>query len=200
MKLNYHALPVHSAPKFLGTYEKEIAPFVEDAIALNPATVVNVGTSDGYYAVGLARRLPLATVYAAEADTKSLRATLLNAELNSVESRIHPIGIIHPGEFGKYLGVPYSLVVMDCEGAEFSLLNPARDPILEKTHILVEVHDDHGSCDEIVERFSKTHSIQTRTSAARTRTDLPADASAHIPPAALDERRGTQVWIYMKAK
>src|SRR5262245_6935019 len=111
MKLNYDALPVVSAPKFLGTYEKEIVPFIEDAIALNPVNVVNVGASDGYYAVALARRLPLATVFAADADAKSLRATLLNAKLNSVENRVHPLGIIRSGEFEKYLAVPYSLVV-----------------------------------------------------------------------------------------
>ena len=90
---------------------------------------------------------------------------------------------------------------MDCEGAEFSLLNPTRDPILGKTHILVEVHEDHGSCGEIVERFLKTHSVQTKASVPRTPSDLPAEANAHIPPAALDEHRGPrQVWIYMKAK
>ena len=201
MKLNYQALPVHSAPKFLGTYEKEIVPFVEDAIALNPPNVVNVGASDGYYAVGLARRLPFTTVYAAEADPRSLQATLLNAKLNSVESRVRPIGIIRSGEFKKYLAVPYSLVVMDCEGAEFSLLDPSRDPTFEKTHILVEVHEGHGSLDDLLGRFSKTHSIQTTVSVVRTPSDLPAEAGGLIPPVALDEHRGgPQVWIYMKAK
>jgi hypothetical protein len=200
MKLDCRALPVNSAPRFLGTYEKEIAQFVEDAIALNPPNVLNVGASDGYYAIGLARRLPLATVYAAEADAKSLRATVLNATLNSVESRVRPIGIVHPGEFEKYLGGPYSLVVMDCEGAEFGLLNPIKDPVLLKTHILVEIHEDHGSCNEIVARFAQTHAMQIAIAVARTPADLPEEAGAHIPPAALHEHRGSHVWIYMKAK
>jgi hypothetical protein len=200
MKLSYRALPVHSAPKFLGTYEKEIVSFIEDAIALNPTQVVNVGASDGYYAVGFATRLPLSTIYAAEADAKSLRATLLNAKLNSVEARIHPIGMIHSGEFGKYLTVPYSLVVMDCEGAEFGLLDPSRDPILEKTHVLAEIHESHGSLHDLLQRFSKTHSIHTTTAVARTALDLPTEASQLIPVAALDEWRGPQSWLYMKAK
>jgi hypothetical protein len=201
MKLDCRALPVHNAPKLLGTYEKEIVPFVEQAIALNPASVVNVGTSDGYYAVGFARRLPLTTVYAAEADAKSLRAALLNAKLNSVEERVLPIDIIRPGEFGRYLSPHCSLVVMDCEGAEFGLLDPSRDPILAKTHILVELHQNHGSLDDMLRRFSNTHSIQMVPSAPRSLADLPAEAGDSIPPAALHEHRGgLQVWVFMKAK
>src|SRR5690349_10924853 len=67
MRIDYSALPVHTAPKYIGTYEKEIVAFVEDAICDEPERILNVGASDGYYAVGLALRLPMATVYAAEA-------------------------------------------------------------------------------------------------------------------------------------
>jgi predicted O-methyltransferase YrrM len=200
IRLNCQALAVHSAPKFLGTYEKEIVPFIEDAIALKPANVLNVGSSDGYYAVGLAKRLPGAIIYAAEADRKSLRATLQNAKLNSIESRVRPIGIVHSGDFGKFLKVPYSLIVMDCEGAEFKLLVPNKDPILKKTHILVEIHENHGSLDDILRRFSRTHSIQTVAAVERTVIDLPAEARELVPPAALDEHRGRQIWVYMRAK
>jgi hypothetical protein len=200
MKLDYRSLPVHSSPMFCGTYEKEIAPFVEDAIALNPTNIINVGASHGYYAVGLAMRLPRATVYAVEADRKSLRATLVNAKINSVENRVCAIEIIRPGEFEKYLMFPYSLVVMDCEGSEFRLLDPAREPIIQKTHILVEVHENQGSLDDILQRFFKTHEIQTTTPVQRTALDLPVELRDLIPPAALAEWRGPQTWLYMKAK
>jgi hypothetical protein len=54
MRIDYSALPVHTAPKYVGTYEKEIIAFVEDAINDQPEKILNVGSSDGYYAVGLA--------------------------------------------------------------------------------------------------------------------------------------------------
>src|SRR5690242_19614530 len=40
-KLAYDALPVHSAPKLLGSYEKEIWPFIEDVILWRPDNVLN---------------------------------------------------------------------------------------------------------------------------------------------------------------
>ena len=56
------------APKLLGAYEREIAPALERAIARGPAAAVVIGAAEGYYAIGLARRLPEAIVVAYEAD------------------------------------------------------------------------------------------------------------------------------------
>jgi hypothetical protein len=72
---------------------------------------------------------------------------------------------------------------MDC-GAEFKLLDPSFDPILTKTHIAVEIHEAYGSSDEIVRRFSQTHSIQKTAALARTLSDLPGASTALISPAA----------------
>lgn len=200
MILNYDALPVYSAPKFLGTYEKEITSFVEDAIACSPIRVLNVGTSDGYYAVGLARRLPHSIVFAAEADPKSLRATCLNAKLNEVGDRVVPVGILHSGEFQKYLSDRNSLIVMDCEGAEFKLLDPTNDPILKKTNMIVELHQAFGSIEELVDRFSGSHSVETVSARPRTDADLPRKVRDLVPPGAVNEHRGPQVWAYMKVR
>jgi|SRR5262245_32523261 len=42
MKLDYEALPVHAAPKFLGTYEMELHGCIERAIELAPRYILNV--------------------------------------------------------------------------------------------------------------------------------------------------------------
>jgi hypothetical protein len=196
MLLDYEALPVHGAPKFVGSYEKEIVDFVEDAIRLSPPMVLNVGTAEGYYAVGFALRLPQARIFAAEADPKALRATLRNARLNGVGDRLHPIGIIHPGELATYLRSPGSLVMMDCEGAEFTLLNPALDPVLQRTHILVEIHEEFGETQQLLSRFSSTHEVHTGSAVARTAEDL---NGFDVTMEAVDERRGPQSWLWMKA-
>ena len=47
-------------PKLLGVYERELHGAVEAAIAPNRDLVVDVGAAEGYYAVGLCRRLPQA--------------------------------------------------------------------------------------------------------------------------------------------
>jgi hypothetical protein len=200
LTMDYDALPVHGAPKLLGTYEKEIGGFVEDAIAKSPSRVVNVGASDGYYAVGLARRLPEAKIFVADADPKSVRATTHNAKLNGVSDRIVAIGIIQRGSFAKYLTSPGELVVMDCEGAEFGLLDPKCDPVLNSTNIIVEVHSHAGSFQALADRFAVTHNVKVARSTDRT----PSDLSITIPEVdlvdAMHEGRSSEVWLYMTTK
>lgn len=197
MRIDYDALPVHSSPKLLGTYEREIASCVEDAIGLDPPFILNVGASDGYYAVGLALRLPLARVFAAEADPKSLRATVRNAALNSVEDRVSAVGVFRSGEFSKYLCEAGSLLVMDCEGAEFVLLDPTREPALRVAVILVEVHRSHGTPDELASRFRQTHSARMVSRVPRTPSEMPVDIPNVDPVVAMDERRGEETWLYL---
>jgi len=183
MCLDYDALPVHAAPKLLGTYEQELHPALERAIERSPSHVLNVGCAEGFYAVGMAMRLPHAMIYAADADPKAIRATMRNAELNEVAKQIVPIGIIHPGEFDRNLTPNHSLLIMDCEGAEFTLLNPQSDPVLSLVDMIVEVHPEAGSPEDISRRFGKTHRCE--------RLD-------YIPRQGIaDERRDDQEWLVL---
>jgi hypothetical protein len=183
MRLDYDALPVHVAPKLVGTYEQELHPAIERAIDRSPSHVLNVGCAEGFYAVGMAMRLPNAMIYAADADPKAIRATLRNAELNGVAKQVVPIGIIHSGELDRYLTPHRSLLIMDCEGAEFSLLNPQNDPVLSSVDMIVEVHPEAGSSEDISRRFKKTHRCE--------RVD-------YIPRQGIaDERRGEQEWLVL---
>lgn len=200
MKLDYEALPVHSAPKLLGTYESEIHAFIEHAIGMAPAVVLNVGASEGYYAVGFGLRLPSANILFAEADSKSIAATHHNSSLNGIADRVTAIGIVHRGEFGIHIGSRSCLIFMDCEGAEFALLDPRHEPALEGASIIVEVHEEFGRLEELVARFANTHSIDTVHSKPRTLADMPISVPNSNVMAALDERRGNQSWAYMRPK
>ncbi len=80
------------APKLLGSYELEIQDFVERAIANRPAQVVNIGAGEGYYAVGLALRLPDASVFAFEKSESARALIRALAEHNGVASRVHVHG------------------------------------------------------------------------------------------------------------
>ena len=62
-----------SGPYQVGSFELELHPAVERIVAERPATVVNVGSAEGYYAVGLAMRLAGARVVGFELDP-ALRA------------------------------------------------------------------------------------------------------------------------------
>ena len=140
--------PLTLAPKLLGIYERELHPAIEAAIGAEPAVIVNVGAADGYYAVGLARRCPDATVIAYEADAQQRELCRRVAAANGVQIDIR--GTAGPGDLDGA-----ALVVMDCEGCERALLQP-----LPAT-VIVELHDflDPGVGDAIVARFEDTHDV-----------------------------------------
>jgi Ribosomal protein L11 methyltransferase (PrmA) len=201
MRLDYELLPVHASPKFLGTYEQELHSAIERAIQLGPRYVLNVGCAEGFYAVGLAIRLNHAEVFAADADPKALRATIKNAELNGVSTRVSPVGIVKPNQFSRYLKADASLLVMDCEGAEFSLLEPRNDPILLRTNILVEIHLEFGDKREIIRKFAKTHKISEISPSGRAVSDIRVSPIKGIDLlSAADERHGDTMWLFFETR
>jgi hypothetical protein len=135
-------------PKLLGVYERELQPAIEAAIAAGPEAIVNVGAADGYYAVGLARRCPAATVIAYEADAGQRALLARVAAANGVELEIRGTA--------ERLPPDAALVIMDCEGCEAALLVP--EPLRAAT-VIVELHDFVTPGDPILARFAATHEV-----------------------------------------
>jgi hypothetical protein len=137
-------------PKLLGIYERELHGAIEAAIRVQPAVIVNVGAADGYYAVGLKRRCPDATVVAYEADGHQRDLLRRVAAANGVDVDVR--GAAGPGDLAGA-----SLIVMDCEGCERALLDPG-----QPATVVVELHDflDPGVGEAIAERFAPTHDVR----------------------------------------
>ena len=172
-------------PKLAGSYERELAGVIERAIASEPPTVVNVGAADGYYAIGLARRLPEATVLAFDIDPSARRLCTRLARANRVAERVRVAGECDLAGLTDFVA-DRALVVMDCEGCEADLLVPERVPFLERCSVLVELHGilRPGSEDEVIGRFEQTHDVEL------IETEPRADPM-------LDERRpGPMRWAY----
>ena len=147
-------------PRLLGTYESELHPHIAAFAEAGLDCVVDVGCAEGYYAVGLARHMPGVTVYAHDIDE---RARTLCAELaakNGVADRVVVGGEFQPQDFQRFAGQRV-LVMVDTEGAEVDILDPARGPALAGMNIVVETHDLYraGALRTLVDRFSATHDI-----------------------------------------
>ncbi len=84
--MRYGPTAVGSAyiPKLLGTYERELAPLIEQACSQSPRWIVDIGAAEGYYAVGLAMRNKSAQVIAFEDEERGRVSLLRTAELNEV--------------------------------------------------------------------------------------------------------------------
>jgi len=161
MKLIQEVSTIYPSPMLLGCYEHELHPVFEKAIAGNYQRILNIGCSLGYYAVGLARRMPHVIVEAFDIDPEARRKCADLARLNNVEDRVKIGGQFYGDDFSTYRDEK-TLVLMDIEGAETSLLDPARYPALQKFDVIVELHDmiDATTSQKICERFVGSHTVE----------------------------------------
>jgi hypothetical protein len=150
--------------KLLGCYEFELTAAINKAIGRRPKTVVNIGCADGYYAIGLARLLIDATVFAIDVDEISLRECWEMAHRNGVVDRMQ----FHKGcYYAKDLDLEEvsqdgRLYFVDCEGDERKLLNKNECPVLAKSDIIVECHEfmREGITEQLQRHFADTHEIE----------------------------------------
>lgn len=191
-------------PKLLGCYEQELHPVLEDIIYRNDYdAVVDVGCAEGYYAIGLALRLPNALVYAYDISPMARRLCRTLAELNGVSHRVTVSGRCDPAVMASLSGKRL-LVICDCEGYEVTLLRPDLVPQLRESDILVELHDVlyPGLSQEVLPRFEKTHYISLIGTQERNPGNYPAISD--LPPEqkrlAVDEFRPAMQWAFMSVK
>jgi hypothetical protein len=152
-------------PKLLGSYELECHSFVEAICFRTYDQVINIGAGEGYYAVGLALRLPRARVIAFERHARSRELCIALARLNRVQDRVEVRGSCDRQSLAAAIGagIPQrTVVVCDCEGAEIDLLQPELIPALAGADVLVELHDfvDPEISEAIKRRFSRTHRLE----------------------------------------
>jgi hypothetical protein len=159
--------------KLLGSYERELHPAIERAIGTGFSTIVNVGAADGYYAVGLALRMPEARVHAFEVDEGRRGLCGELAHVNGVAERIDIAGACDPAWLAALEGD--CVLVMDCEGCEVGLLGPEQAENLSGSTLIVELHDfiDTRSSRSVVERFSATHECERIAATPRHSGDFP---------------------------
>lgn len=162
-------------PKIFGTYELELAPQIERLVRYAPDVIVNIGAGEGYYAVGLACRLPHTQVVAYEIQAFAQALITRMATLNHVSSRVAVYGLCQPDDISSAVaGFRRPFLVVDVEGAEKQLLDPARVPGLAQHAMLVEIHDfTEPIGDLLLARFADTHDHVEIWTQPRTARDLP---------------------------
>jgi hypothetical protein len=148
------------APRLIGTYEAELHPHLEAFIGMGLDCVVDVGCAEGYYAVGLARRMPQATIYAYDINPKARAACAELAARNGVAERVVVRETFAPQALAEFAGRQVLLMV-DAEGAEDDLLRPDLAPQMAGMNIIVETHDIYrpGVLERLKARFAATHQI-----------------------------------------
>lgn len=152
----------------VGCYEEELHQIFKLYISSPPTKFIEVGSAHGYYAVGIASKIHDICVIAYETESNLHNDLLELAELNNVEKKIIQKGCCTVEDLRNDVA-PGSLVLVDCEGGEFELLDMDKIPELEFSHIICETHDflKPGITPELIHRFKNTHSISYITEQLR---------------------------------
>jgi len=193
-------------PRVLGCYEAELHDALEAALAARPRVVVNIGCGEGYYAVGVARRLPECIVYAFDTDGTAREQCAELAAINGVTTRVNIGAVARPQDLA---GLPLEggLVICDCEGCEYPLLDPRAVPALATCDLIVELHDigDASQPAAMLTRFHPSHDAALVSYAPQSRD--PERVAARLPRAedralaVVDEARVTgQQWAVLRAR
>ena len=148
------------APRLLGAYEASLHPVIETVIARGYPQIVDIGCAEGYYAVGLARRMPGTTVHARDMDPGARALCAEMALANDVAGRVLIGPEVTHADFTLCNAAP-TFILCDIEGAEAELLDPTRAPALTRADILVEVHEGMrpGLLATLTDRFTASHRI-----------------------------------------
>ncbi len=188
--------------KLAGTYELELHDVLRGWVGGGFEHVVDVGCAEGYYAVGLARAMPQATVHAFDIDDRARARCTALAELNGVADRVRVQG---DGASAALARLPAQGVALlcDAEGYERTLLDPEVSPRLAGWPIIVELHDfiDPSISELIVTRFSSTHAVRLIDERSRDGVSTPelADVPARRRGILLDECRPSLMrWAYLE--
>jgi hypothetical protein len=147
-------------PKILGVYEEFLHPWLFQALTVGYDCVVNVGSAEGYYAVGFAYTMPTADIYAFDNARVTDELVGRLARLNGLGDRVRKAGYCSPEELQSIL-VRYKrqLLFVDIEGAEDVLLDIRKAPALARADIIVESHDGYnfGVTRRLIDRLWPTH-------------------------------------------
>lgn len=193
-------------PKLIGTYEREINGPIEEVIAGDHDLLVDVGAAEGYFAVGLAMRSE-APVVAYEMSSRGRGLATELADKNGVSDRIDLRGECTADALEDVLKeAQRPFVLVDVEGAEAQLLNPASVPSLRNAKVLVEIHEfaRPGISASLMRLFDATHEIQVFWEEERSAEEFPYSTplSRLMPKRylqrAVEEHRGhKQSWLWM---
>jgi hypothetical protein len=184
-------------PYLLGVYESELDEAWDTVLRGTHTQIIDVGAKFGYYAVGLARRYPGASVVAFDTDWWARKAVREMAVANgadnvTVEGFCSPDWVALNVQEGAF-------IISDCEGYEGVLFGPSTIPRLRSATLIIETHDWFvpGVSDKLRAAFTETHSVRVLGDhGGRRVTARPLDfLSEREQQLAVQEVRPPQTWL-----
>jgi hypothetical protein len=191
--------------KLVGAYEQQLHDVIEEWIVAAFDSVIDVGSAEGYYAVGLALRLPTARVHAFDTDEHARELCTRMADLNGVGNRVRVGTNCSLDLLREIPDATRVALLLDCEGCELDLLRPDLVAALKRWPILVELHEflNPDTATILTGRFGETHTVNFIPEQRSDSFSVP-ELEDFRPPQrrlALDERRPAPMrWAYFRPR
>jgi predicted O-methyltransferase YrrM len=197
-------------PKLLGCYEEELHALLFTLIKEQKyQNILNIGSAEGYYSVGLARCFPQASVKAFDISSKAQAQTQALAAINQLSNRLKTYGELTVESWKTYIteaDYHKTLIMMDCEGAEYTLLNPEISPELLRSDLLIELHglsEQPERAKPLLQQFARTHTIELiRHNGRNPNQFAPLQQQKHLDQllSVWEFRGGPTPWAWIKQK
>jgi len=147
----------HIGPFLFGSYESTLHEVINSLKDKKYEVVVDIGSSFGYYAVGLANLFNESPVYAFDTDPWAREQVKKMAALNG-SNNLNVYSVCTPSILKKIVKGS-GLIFSDCEGYESELFNQDVIKHLRDSDLIIEIHP--GGSQEVLEklqdRFKLTH-------------------------------------------
>lgn len=195
--------------KLIGSYETELHDVFTEIINTNYTQILDIGCAEGYYAVGLALKMPAVNVVAYDIEAEARQLTTDMAKLNQVADRVKVESSCTEQTLKDFTFDQYSLIISDCEGYERSLFTEKNLSNLKHTDVLIETHDwvNINISTDLENLFSKTHDVSVIRSigdvlkAKHYKYEELANESLETKYRIFEEGRGfTDEWLWIKAR
>jgi|SRR5579871_1253899 len=186
----------HATPNLLGTYERQLYPLLEEA-AINCDLIVDIGSAEGYFAVGLAR-LTGKPVVAFDVNGNERQMGKEMATLNQVDHLVTVDQWCSSATLADLTRGKRALVFCDIDGGEFNLFTPDAVSALTGCDIFIELHGTQEQNGNLIQRFAERDRIildhPKETAGIDRLRFLGADA-----PRMATEYRAAQQWLVVRA-
>ena len=147
-------------PKLAGTYENELNASFKKLLLNNYHTIIDVGSAEGYYAVGLARLFPKTHVIAFDIDPKAREMCEAMARINHINN-ITILDKCTSKWFQKINPQERMFIVCDCEGYERYLFDALNIDRFKNVDFIIELHPmvEKGVEQYLYDLFVSSHHI-----------------------------------------
>jgi len=185
------ALSRISIPALLGSYEHELHDVIKTIARRKYDLVIDIGSAEGYYAVGLAKLLGI-KVLAFDPEPRERAFCEMAARLNKVDSLVELRQLFHASDIAQFRDLRV-LCICDCEGFEAEIFTSSTIQDVKSWDLLVELH---GNAISQLTHLDWSQKVSTIVSAPQSRIYSELEGLGDQTRLLSENREGPQTWLW----